>query len=106
MSVDNAAIGVEAVKRSEDGEGLVVRLWERHGAGQKVRLAFGNVIAQVCEVDLLEEPIAVQTVEGGVLDLAFTPFEIRTLKLKRRDKGEGKAGQSLFLAANEPARKG
>ncbi|WP_180901922.1 alpha-mannosidase [Martelella soudanensis] len=79
--IDNPAIAVEAVKRAEDGEGLIVRLWERLGARQRawVRLAPG--LKAIAETDLLEEPIAALEPHDDMVELAFSAFEIKTLRL-------------------------
>ncbi|WP_169749066.1 alpha-mannosidase [Martelella endophytica] len=83
LAVDNPAIAVEAVKRAEDGDGLVVRLWERHGAQQTTAIAFSAEIVDVTEVDLMEEAPVALPLEGGEARLTFAPFEIKTLRLRR-----------------------
>ncbi len=81
LSIDNDAIAIEAVKRAEDGSGLVVRLWERHGARQMAQLTLDAAIDTAREVDLLEETIVDLSPEAGLVTLDFAPFEIKTLKL-------------------------
>ncbi|PRX10633.1 UNVERIFIED_ORG: alpha-mannosidase [Martelella mediterranea] len=84
VTVDNAAIAIEAVKRAEDGDGLVLRLWERHGARQAARLEFADDIVAVAETDLLEEAGTALVLEGQAVTLNFAPFEIKTLRLRGR----------------------
>ena len=81
ISLDRDNIIAEAVKQSEDGSGITVRLWEAEKTGTKVRAAFGFDFAAISEVNLLEEkPRPVRT-EGRTAFLTFRPFEIKTLKI-------------------------
>lgn len=79
--IDNPAIAVEAVKRAEDGNGLIVRLWERLGARQRARLKIASGLTAFAETDLLEEPIVALEPQGDQVELAFSAFEIKTLRL-------------------------
>ncbi|MEU4211662.1 glycoside hydrolase family 38 C-terminal domain-containing protein [Streptomyces sp. NPDC026206] len=84
VSVDDDAVVVSAVKLADDGSGdVVVRLYESLGGRARVRLAagFGVVSAGVC--DLLERPLGAAEVADNGVPLAFRPFEIVTLRLKR-----------------------
>ncbi|WP_246739734.1 glycoside hydrolase family 38 C-terminal domain-containing protein [Martelella sp. HB161492] len=87
ISVDNPAIAIEAMKRAEDSEAVIIRLWERHGARQQAVLALGADIATVHETDLLEEQARALPLEGGRVQLSFRPFEIKTIALRGR-KGD------------------
>ncbi|MGV0912635.1 alpha-mannosidase [Martelella sp. FOR1707] len=81
LVIDNPAIAVEAVKRAEDGNGLIVRLWERLGARQRARLKIASGLTAFAETDLLEEPIVALEPQGDQVELAFSAFEIKTLRL-------------------------
>ena len=81
LAIDNPAIAVEAVKLAEDGEGLVVRLWERLGARQQARISIAPGLDAIAETDLLEETLAPLEAKQGVVELAFSAFEIKTLRL-------------------------
>ena len=83
VEVAAGGIAVEAVKRSEDGASVILRLWEREGRRQVAQLAFDVPVRAVWAADLLEA--AGETLEiapEGRLSLAFGPFEIRTLKVQ------------------------
>ncbi len=81
---DNDAIAIEAVKRAEEGDALILRLWERHGQRQVTRLTLAPEIAGVALADLLEQPGEDLVLEDGAITLSFRPFEIKTLLLRRR----------------------
>lgn len=65
IGIDNAAIELGAVKESEDGKGLVIRLVEATGCRQTAHI----------DVTLLQKK----------LDLEFAPFQIKTLLIPYND---------------------
>jgi len=85
VSVDSPAVVVEAVKASEDGKAVVVRLYEATRASVKTKLSFGFQAASVEETNMLEEAEGKLKLQNGSVELDFKPFEIKTVKafLKR-----------------------
>ncbi|MBN1250251.1 MAG: alpha-mannosidase [Anaerolineae bacterium] len=81
LSLDTTSVIVEAVKQAEDGEDVVVRLYEATGASVDARVSFGFPVSNVAEADLMENPLASFDVVDGTVALSFTPFEIKTLRL-------------------------
>ena len=81
LTVGAANVIVEAVKRAEDGQGLIVRLYEAGGAGGRVTLWLGVPCTAASETNLLEEPSAPLTLDGDRLMLSFRPFEVKTIYL-------------------------
>ena len=72
---------VEAVKKAEDGDDLIVRLYEAAGRGERTALRFGVGVAAVWEANLMEEASAPLELAEGRVELSFGPFEIKTLKV-------------------------
>jgi alpha-mannosidase len=80
--VDAPNVIVEAVKQAEDGDALIVRLYECARQATQTMARFGFHVQSVSEVDLMEEnsrPLDV--VDNGVA-VTFGPFEIRTLRVE------------------------
>ncbi|MBN1542825.1 alpha-mannosidase [candidate division KSB1 bacterium] len=74
---------LEAVKKAEKEEALIIRLYEPQGRRRKIELRFAHPEWAIFETSLMEDrDVSLETIDGGVL-LEFTPFEIRTLKLIR-----------------------
>ena len=72
---------LSAVKAAEDGEGWVLRGYNRSAKPLPVRLAVGVPFAQAWRANLAEEmQAALQPGPGGVLDLTAGPHEIITLR--------------------------
>jgi alpha-mannosidase len=82
LQVSGAQVAVQAVKRAEDGEGVVVRLQELNGAAALVALKAAGPIRAARELDGLEHPLGEVPVKDGALQLAFTPYQLRTLGLR------------------------
>jgi len=80
-SLDTAQIAIETVKASEDGGGIVLRLWETQGRGGTARLSLARA-ADIAQTNLLEEQAEILAKGAAALDLAFRPFEIKTLVLR------------------------
>ncbi|HEY3507268.1 MAG TPA: glycoside hydrolase family 38 C-terminal domain-containing protein [Actinocatenispora sp.] len=81
VRIDHPAVLAEAVKLADDGSGdVIVRLYESRGGRAAATVTPGFPVAAVAEVDLLEKQLAeVDPAEP----LAFRPFQIRTLRLRR-----------------------
>jgi len=79
----DAPVVLEAVKKAEDSEDLVVRFTERHGTAPAVNLKVEGGWKKAAEVNLLEKEPAPLPCADGKVTLAVKPFEIRTVKLSK-----------------------
>jgi len=83
LTCDAANLTLEAVKRAEDGDGLIVRLVERHNQRTTVTLTFDRPVRAAWVCNLMEDneaPLA-PTVDGR-LQFGVKPFEIVTLRVQ------------------------
>ncbi len=83
LQLDTSAVVIEAVKRAEDDEDIVIRLYEATGATVDAKLSFGLPVSSVVESDLMETPLQEIELVDGCVSLSFSPFEIKTLRLSR-----------------------
>ena len=81
VQIDKENIIVETIKKAEDADGYIVRLYESHGAAAKVRLEFSHSCNIISEVDLLEENPKQLVVNDNSVVVEFKPYEIKTLLL-------------------------
>jgi alpha-mannosidase len=82
FNVDSPHLIIDTVKKAEDSDALIVRLYECHGARGSATLATTLPFARAERVDLLEEqPEPIANASNGAVPLSFHPFEIITVKL-------------------------
>ena len=79
-STSNPAVIIETLKPAENGNGVVLRLYESLGGRATTRLRTTLPHARAIETDLLERAIA----SADLDDLEFGPFEIKTIQLEVR----------------------
>ena len=82
IQLSSPGIVVDSIKRAEDTDDVILRLHEGHGQTTKATIEFGPKIEQAAECDLLENELGALKPARSRLALKFSPFEIKTLKVK------------------------
>ena len=82
IEIDTRQVIVEAIKRAEDSDAVIVRLYEAWGAPCRAKLRTTLPARRAWLCDLLERERSEVEVHDGDLDLDLTPFKILTLKLE------------------------
>ncbi len=72
---------IDTVKRCEDSDALIVRLYEAYGQRGEVTLTFGRKPKKVTECDLMEENDTAVKLKGTSVTINVTPYEIRSFKV-------------------------
>ncbi len=81
VSVDKDNVVVEVVKKAEDSEDIIVRLYECYDRRTAAALTFGKEVKGVVECNMMEEGAEpVEHAENKVF-LEMKPYEIKTLKV-------------------------
>ncbi len=75
-------IVVEAVKKAEDSDDIVVRLYEANGLHTTANIAINPKFTSVTECNLIEREMDCLALVDGQITMEFTPYEIKTIKLK------------------------
>ena len=71
----------ETIKRAEDGDGYILRIYENKNKRSKIHIAVNLPVSEVIECDLMERPLAKVSFENGVLEDSIKPYEIKTYRL-------------------------
>jgi alpha-mannosidase len=82
IEIDTRQVVADAIKRAEDSDAAVVRLYEAWGGRCTARLRTSLPASRAFLCDLLERERHELAVHGGVIELDLTPFKILTLKLE------------------------
>ena len=79
--VDDGSLVLDTIKRAEDSDALVLRLYEAHGARGRARLRVATGCSRARRANALEDDgEALEIVDGAVL-IDYRPHEIVTVKL-------------------------
>lgn len=81
MSVNRPNIVIETIKQAEDGEGIIVRLYETQRQRGEVMLTTGFPLAKTEIVNILEEKQEELLPDGQNVRVFVTPYQIVTLRL-------------------------
>ncbi len=81
IEVDTPQVVVEAIKRAEDSDAVVIRLYEAWGGRCRARVRTSLTVSRAFLCDLLERNREEIEARDGQLELDLTPFKILTLKL-------------------------
>jgi len=82
LGINTDRVTLEAVKKAEHSDHLIVRVVERHGAQGNVALTFPASLQEATECNLLEREDTPATFTGSQLEFLIKPYEIRTFKVK------------------------
>jgi alpha-mannosidase len=81
ITCEDRNIVIEAVKKAEDSNDLIVRVYECHNSRGRAELVCARPIRAVYLCDLEENVIAELETQDGVVAFDYKPFEIGTFKL-------------------------
>jgi alpha-mannosidase len=82
-SVDDAAnLVLDTIKRAEDSDALVLRLYEAHGARGTAQLRVGWPFASACRANVLEEDGEPLESDGDAIRIPYRPHAIVTVKVR------------------------
>jgi alpha-mannosidase len=83
LRVDRPGVVIDAVKKAEDTDAIVVRLYEAWGRRGPARLTCAAPVAEARRTDLLEhEQVRLEPDDDGSIPLHLRPFEIFTVLLR------------------------
>ena len=83
IEIDTRQVIVEAIKRAEDSDAIVIRLYEAWGGSCRARVKTTLPAKRAWLCDLLERERTEVEVKNGEMELELTPFKILTLKLEQ-----------------------
>lgn len=82
VSTDRPGLVIETVKPAEDGDGVIVRLYDAHNTRGPAVLRFFRPIASAEETNMLEERIGPAGIAGHDLRLSVRPYGVSTFRIR------------------------
>lgn len=84
VSVSTKNVFIEAIKRAEADESIVIRLYDAFGICSDTTLSFGFNLKQAYITDMSEKIVKELEIKENRIMLTIKPFEIVTLKISSR----------------------
>ena len=82
--VDKDNVMIEVIKKAEDSDDLIVRMYEFHNKRSDVTLEFFKDVKEIKECNLLEKDLEELSPVGNKVNFTIKPYEIKTFKFKLR----------------------
>jgi len=82
MSVDSPNVIIDAVKLAQDGDGIIVRVYEAEQRRGAVKIKTALPFSRVTECNLMEENEEEITAAAGEFSFNIRPFEVKTFRLR------------------------
>ena len=80
--VDDPNLVLDTIKKAEDVDAIILRLYECHGARGIAKLKVDLPFKTAVYCDVLEREMASAAVKDGIIELPYTPFKIITVRLR------------------------
>ena len=84
VACDSPNVIIETIKRAEDGDGIIVRLYESQRKRGQVQVRFGVELESAWVTNLLEENESALRVDQASIILNLKPYQIVTLRIKEK----------------------
>jgi alpha-mannosidase len=81
FKVDKESVVIETVKKAQDGDGFIIRMYESLGSRGTVNLTTSFSITSCLETDLIEENKKPLAVNNNQIGFNIKPFQILTLRI-------------------------
>jgi alpha-mannosidase len=82
VAAEGLELALGSLKKAEGGQGVILRLYEPHGARGEAVLRFSSGVEHAERTDLLEEPGGEVEARGDQIRLDVRPFEVITLRVE------------------------
>lgn len=83
VKTDSIGIVLETIKKCEDGQGIILRLYENHNSRTCTKLHFDRRYHKIYMCDLMENPLSVIAKDSSEAEFIVSPYEIVTLMLEQ-----------------------
>ena len=82
-AMNRANVIIDSIKGAEDGDGLIVRVYESQGARCHAAVEFGFPVKDAAECNLMEDYERDVPMNGSRLEFYIKPYEIKTFRVRK-----------------------
>lgn len=82
VRVDRDNVILETMKKAEDSDDIIIRLYECHNKRSDVNITFFRELVEVHECNLMEKELGTVPVNRGEFSFRIKPYEIKTFKIR------------------------
>jgi len=86
LSVEPHNVVIETIKKAEDSQDLIIRLYEAHGKDIQATLTFNKILTAVIETDMLEWDKYVDAEvfhsDGNKVAIDLQKHEVKTIRVR------------------------
>lgn len=83
ITLSQSNVIMETIKKAEDGDGYIMRMYETYNQQSNVDLKFGFEAKQCVLCDLMENKIDTLRIRDNTVTLPIKPYEIITIKVRQ-----------------------
>ncbi|HHX72590.1 MAG TPA: alpha-mannosidase [Clostridiales bacterium] len=82
VSLNRSHVVIDAIKQAEDGDGLILRVYEAEAKRGTVRVTWNLPMKSVTACNLMEQDEREIPVENGEFSFDITPFSVETFRIR------------------------
>lgn len=82
ITVSDDRIMIDAVKQAQDGDGIIIRVYETNAHSGEITLTLNGLDFSATECDLMENDIGCIAVSDSSFTFAINPFEVKSFRIK------------------------
>ena len=83
VSIDKKNVIIDTIKGAQDGDGIIVRVYEAEGGRVNTSLNFGFNVKEAIETNLMEVNETEMEVKDNTIKFHIKPFEVKTFRIKK-----------------------
>ncbi|MBE6732281.1 MAG: alpha-mannosidase [Ruminococcaceae bacterium] len=82
ITVDKKNVIIDTIKGAQDGDGIIVRVYEAEGGRVNTSLKFGFNVKEAIETNLMEVNEKNMEIKDNTVNFRIKPFEVKTFRIK------------------------
>ena len=82
ITINKKNVIIDTIKGAQDGDGIIVRVYEAEGGRVNTSLKFGFNVKEAIETNLMEVNENEMEIKDNTIKFRIKPFEVKTFRIK------------------------